>query len=206
MKWVRKFGDLLDNGANIDTYLVTIGQTMLIHAVSSIFEGDSTERYQLVLFLLSRGANVNVTGSFGWTVLHYATHNGYYDILPIFINLGMDINVTNNNGCTPIESAIYQMTSEHVFKAISVLIEEGANLPNRNWVPDNINYFSHVIPQRVKACQTAIVTLILVHRNDSRQTSFGQIDVHNLLYTCQLLWQSRRLPVWDSQNDRIRSI
>ncbi len=122
----------------------------------------------LIYPLLQRGIDVNSTlvGGEEMTLLHFACKHNSYNAVRIFVEAGADIKHTDIYGHTPIYMSI-------MFCAI---------------------YLTERIPRRAKACREAIVTLILCRRHTLGP--FRHVDKHNVLQICQLLWSSRRNPVW----------
>lgn len=71
------------------------GRTMLINAC---FYG----RASTVEYLLSQGANVNVTDVNLYTPLHAAAQESQLEIMELLINANADVNAVDSNGNTPL--------------------------------------------------------------------------------------------------------
>lgn len=71
----------------------------LVHWATDRNAGDLLE------YLLSSGANVNLQDSDGQTCLHYAASCGHFDCLKILIKYGGDKDLKDNDGATALEVA-----------------------------------------------------------------------------------------------------
>jgi tetratricopeptide (TPR) repeat protein len=92
---------MIDHGATID-WLDPSRLTPLMHAVRI----DSIE---MVTFLLSEQADVNVKGERGSTALHMATYTRDKRIVQRLLEVnGLDINATNASGLTALHSCVKQ--------------------------------------------------------------------------------------------------
>ena len=75
------------------------GNTLLHHAVSN-------EQLAVVMYLISKGADVNVRNRDGWTPLHWAAHlNKGIDVARFLIARGANLNAKTKSGDTPLEWA-----------------------------------------------------------------------------------------------------
>ena len=86
----------------------------------------------LVSHLISKGANVNVKSSDGWTPLHLAARGNAAMSAEVLLNNGADIDAQANDGATPLQAAA-GVDGE---KVAALLIKHGANvnaIPIGDW-------------------------------------------------------------------------
>ncbi|WP_225903041.1 protein kinase domain-containing protein [Pseudanabaena yagii] len=86
---------LVGKGANINN---TSHQDIQIYFSHSIYNKD----FNFAKLLISKGANVNITGSDSHTYLHYASSIGDMQIVRLLIDNNADVNIINNNGKTAL--------------------------------------------------------------------------------------------------------
>jgi len=91
-----------------------------------------TGKKDAVEFLVSRSDPAFVTPD-GNTYLHFAAMFGHPELLPCLKSMGLDINVSNKNGCTPVH---FLAISTDVPTDIIPFVKQGASLttPNKNGV------------------------------------------------------------------------
>jgi ankyrin repeat protein len=73
-------------------------------------------------FLLSRGADVNERGEYGWTPLHLACDNGLVDMAALLLAHGARTDIRNESGHEPLHLAATTLNS----KLIHLLLKNGA--------------------------------------------------------------------------------
>jgi FOG: Ankyrin repeat len=54
-------------------------------------------------YALKEGADPNQLDEEGWNALHYASENGFEDIINILLENGADVNIENSSGFTPFQ-------------------------------------------------------------------------------------------------------
>jgi len=80
--------------------------------------------FPLVKLLIDNGADIEVTDSFGNTVLHYAIEKESMELIELFISLGCNINYSaRHDKDTPLHYAYFQKNK----KIIDYLLEHGAD-------------------------------------------------------------------------------
>lgn len=96
---------LINKGANVNDTDIN-GWSPLMYAMHHIERNDE---YECILFLIKNGANINHVDNYGHTVLmhllcHSLQHSNIYiiNILKKLIDMGIDINLTDNNGCSAL--------------------------------------------------------------------------------------------------------
>ncbi|XP_023312082.1 uncharacterized protein LOC108914374 [Anoplophora glabripennis] len=115
---------LVENGAKVNEKN-NRGQTALhIAAETGILE--------TVEFLIENESDVNIRSNSGGTVLHSAAAAGQLGIVKFLVTrLGVDFNVTDNNGYTPLHSAcecfVYSALSTGQLDTIKFLVEHHAD-------------------------------------------------------------------------------
>ncbi len=77
-------------------------------------------KLEVVKFLVSNGAQVDVGDNWGRTALHVAAHWGQLEIVEYLISLGTDINVISNNGHTAMDYALRGGYAEMINFFISI--------------------------------------------------------------------------------------
>lgn len=102
------------------------GYTALIRAVS---QGHK----QVVEYLLSINANVNVIGPYQQTALIFALCNDHIEIAKLLINAGTDVNLANEDNNSPIHYAVEKDDVE----LVQMLLERNANVNLLNHLNHN---------------------------------------------------------------------
>ena len=105
---------LIENGADLDAK-ISDGWCPLFQAVVS-------NELSCVELLIDKGAGVNEKHH-GATALHFASSNGFADIVRLLIDRGADVNVKGSGGMTPLCECIF---SEDI-SVVRLLLENGAN-------------------------------------------------------------------------------
>lgn len=128
---IKRIEKLLSEGTDIDEKDETVNGRTALHMVAT------KPRFDLVKYLLSKGADVNVKNGDGKTVLeaymderkatmlHWYTGIGDLDKAIASIGKGADINARNIDGDTPLHIAV--MKSENLGIVI-FLVESGADI------------------------------------------------------------------------------
>jgi ankyrin repeat protein len=79
---------LIESGIDIDTKYTDFQETILITAARC-------GRMDTVQYLVTKGANLNLTDIFGYTPLHEAAYRGHDDIAKYLLNHGADKSIVN---------------------------------------------------------------------------------------------------------------
>jgi ankyrin repeat protein len=69
----------------------------------------------VVKYLISKGAKVNIKSPWGDTPLHAASHNPNVDVVKYLISKGADIHAKDSWGRTPLYSAVVQNNQSHFY-------------------------------------------------------------------------------------------
>ncbi len=82
--------------------------------------GRSTD---ILEYLLSQGAEINVKGRYGQTPLQMAAYMGYTDVMRILLNHGVDVNEPGGWG----ESALHWAAVRGYIEAVKILLDQDAD-------------------------------------------------------------------------------
>ena len=114
----REIIALLKNGADANAVQAHDGRTALMLACAG-----SNTRLASVATLLNAGANVNARDKQGMTAFHHAVLNPATstDILRALAKAGVDVNLANHKGATPLDSALKQKRPPHLLDTLRQL-------------------------------------------------------------------------------------
>ncbi|KFM59010.1 Histone-lysine N-methyltransferase EHMT1, partial [Stegodyphus mimosarum] len=82
------------------------------------------DHYNVVKYLLKRGANPNIKDNEGNTGLHWSAFSGSVDICYLYLDYGCDINAINELGDTPLHIAARQDS----FPCVTLFLSRGADV------------------------------------------------------------------------------
>jgi ankyrin repeat protein len=123
---------LIDAGVGTIDSTDKSGSTLLMRAVVC-------KDFPMIKNLIIHGANVSMADAMGWTALHFAASEGYFDGVKILIDNGADVNARDHDGNSPIFNAF--LKTDHHKKVVDLLISKGADLslsrPRVQTIPDN---------------------------------------------------------------------
>lgn len=194
---------MIQNGLPVDTMVEEDGDTLLFFAVQRFRNNN----FNMINMLLEMGANVTLIHH-GWSILHMQCVVNGSPVLTAFLLRQPKIDKIINLR-TPFHgfSALHFASSSRQFENVRALVEAGANfqlLDKNGYTPANVvpnvspeirHYLTATVPGRIGACTRAIFALIICRRHAIG--TFGMVDKHNVLQICRILWDSRRLDVWD---------
>jgi hypothetical protein len=113
---------VLDAGKSVNCMIAIFDMTPIMVALGK-------GRLNAAIELFGRGADLSRVCSFDSNALHYASQGGNVDSIKwVFANTSIDVNSTNNAGCTPV---YFALTNDHL-NAGKLLVEKGANLFIKN--------------------------------------------------------------------------
>lgn len=95
------------------------------HGVHLLTKAAGCGQEDLVRYLLSKGANVDVKSQHDVTPVMIAIQNHKFNIAQILIQYGADINIANDQGFTPLMAAVQSKSS---FLAAFITMVDGVNL------------------------------------------------------------------------------
>lgn len=100
------------------------GRNALIEAV---IDND----YQKVLEVINNEIDINHQDNLGWSALHYACQNISDNIVELLLSNGSTPNLKDNNGNTPISTAVFSIQNKDS-KVIPLLLSSGADPTIKN--------------------------------------------------------------------------
>ena len=117
-----KIEQLLQSGIDINTQDKGSGTTVLMIASSYYYYDD------MVLFLMNKDADVNLTDNNGKTALLWAASNSFPNA-KILVDNGADVNIAANDGMTPFLQATLGVSSGKVtLEMCDLLRKKGADI------------------------------------------------------------------------------
>jgi len=148
---------LLNQGADIDEF--SIGHTPLMSAASY-------GKFDMVKFLLDRGAGINVKSDGGWTALKIASERGYSDIVKLLLDRGADVNVRNE----PYATALHVAVLNNHANIVKMLIDKNADLS----IKGRCNSFAEITPLQVAEDNGNIRIIQMLKAAESKSTGKAQ--------------------------------
>lgn len=147
-----------------------------------LMEVSCRDYFELIPFLVKRGANINATTKLGNTALHLTT--GFHSIHAL-MKYGADLEFKNNNGQTPLMYAI----ERYEVGTIRVLLDYGAKLSVG--IPPELEHCwpYSILSKRKSLKQASLIFLALVKR-----TRVLSRDMRFVISS--LLWTTRNNDVW----------
>ena len=127
---------------------------------SPIHAASNSNDIELVKFLISKGADVNLLSEYIYTPLHHAVMNNSIEMVKLLIENGADINVNANDEIDyPISLAIEgRRSNEEIAK---VLIEAGADL-------ELFNVESSIINSIIREGSMELIGFVLNHAEKTK--------------------------------------
>lgn len=119
---IDHFFDLIKDGKlnsvskmmNEDIISINV-QKMSYDKRTPIFQACDFRQFEIIQFFLkNKGVDINATNEFGWTPLHVAAFNGYYEIVILLLQNGADKDIKNMLGETAEEKSLYNFSE--IFK------------------------------------------------------------------------------------------
>ena len=74
------------------------------------------------------GVDINESGMYGWTPLHYASRDGHSEVVNVLVAAGAEVNKTDYNGNTPLHFASFNVR----FEVVKALIRAKADVRIEN--------------------------------------------------------------------------
>ena len=136
---VAYFRRLLAAGVSPDAFDALDGGQVGLTPLQNLCEWTDRESDRVACFELLReaGANLEALSSpTANTALHYAASAGCFEIVSLLVEAGVNVNVINNDGFTPLHWAAYGGHGRHT-GCIELLLEAGAtvNVNAQGWTP-----------------------------------------------------------------------
>ena len=134
--WLKKH---ISNGQNVNSTILRM--TLLDYAIAYGF-------YDIALYLIANGADVNSEGILGMTPLHYAALKGNEVIIDKLIGNAGKVNAVNHRGFSPLHLLLYNIhnhwhgfgynepgnlrpSKSTIFQIMKLLINQGADVNER---------------------------------------------------------------------------
>ena len=73
---------------------------------TSLSTAASCGHLDVVKYILSKGANINMVDNSKYTPLHAASKEGHLHVVEYLVNAGADINAASHNSYTPLSTAL----------------------------------------------------------------------------------------------------
>lgn len=124
-KYIDNVNNVINSG-NIN-YQNNDGWTLLMELALDHNDANNCLKYHstdIIRLLLDNNADMNLQNIYGNTVLHIAAYSNNYSAIKSFLQRGINPNVTNNEGETPIMFAILHKS----IQIVELLIQYGADL------------------------------------------------------------------------------
>ena len=150
---------------------------------NALFEAAEIGNVDECQRLIQSGANVNAVYYDGWTLLHWAAHNGHFDVCQLLINEERtNVNATNRYGKTPLHWAAWHGHAE----VCHLLIERGANvnaIERHGMTPLHLA----ALNGRVEVCRLLIQADANVHAtNNNGRTPLQYAAANGHVEVCRL--------------------
>ena len=123
---------------------------------------DTTEHLDVVMYLLQKGASVNVFGDAGKTPLMKACEMGFTKTVNLLLERGADINAIDNLGNTPLLWT-FGGAKEHV-GIVSILLKKGCYVNVRNTKGETVHHLASM--KGYKQSLTTIAMFIVFNDDD----------------------------------------
>ena len=109
---------------NVNARDLSTGKTLLYLVVDNAKPGELNDRFNVVKYLIKKGANINVKDNNGRILLFTAFYRGNLEIVKYLIENGADIDAEGAYGDTPLHT----VAKNDDFGMVKYLIEKGANI------------------------------------------------------------------------------
>ena len=102
---------------NINDEFIKVEITDEIYEFTPLMFASYSGNYELAIFSIRNGANINTEDSFGFTILMWASQLGHLEIVKYLVEKGADINIKNEDGNTALDWAATEEIKEVLRKA-----------------------------------------------------------------------------------------
>ena len=130
---------------------------------SPLVKAIEHNNYEVVNFLINRGANVNREHRFRRTPLHFAAGEADTRILMRLIEAGAEVNKSNESGYTPLHLAAYNK------EKIELLLANGANI--NAVTTDGLTPL--MVAARIPNCSNEVIQTLLAARSNINATDIN---------------------------------
>lgn len=163
-------------GANIDAQDEN-GNTALIKTVSVSPAGERQE--EIVQFLLRNEARIDIRNKSNFTAFSLSVENGHTNIVQLFINAKINVNVPLNINLSFPQTALFKSATKGYLNLTSLLLKAGAHVDAQNiygFTALTLNMFSNHWQGR----KNIIIKLLLAGANPLIKLYEPQIIAENL--------------------------
>lgn len=166
--------DLISRGADVNEQ----------SKVSPLMAAADNNQAAALLLLLKKGARVNDRSVFnGMTALHFSARKGYNDLVNHLINSGANLELTDNDGFTPLWSTAFTDKGA----TIELLLRKGANIRHLDANGNNI-----ITAAAANGSNKTIQLLVARGVDPGNKNKFGRTALfdaieHNKIDTVRLL-------------------
>eukprot|EP00027_Filamoeba_sp_ATCC50430_P004823 CAMPEP_0168560428 /NCGR_PEP_ID=MMETSP0413-20121227/11055_1 /TAXON_ID=136452 /ORGANISM="Filamoeba nolandi, Strain NC-AS-23-1" /LENGTH=851 /DNA_ID=CAMNT_0008591729 /DNA_START=131 /DNA_END=2682 /DNA_ORIENTATION=- len=130
-------------------------------------------QFDMVYYLLSKGADVSERDVHGWTPLHCAAVNLHLKTCSLLLTRGADPNAVNLQSTTPLHYIIRGQYSEELIEVFDLMIEKGVNLECKNKYDE-----TPLMQAAAKGLTESVRFLLDHHANVNSQNTFKQTPLH----------------------------
>ena len=125
----------------------------------------SSDRLEIIKYLVEKGANINGMRTDGCTVLHSAITKGTLEIVKYLVEKGADVNGKITDGSTVLHSAV----TKHRLEIVKYLVEKGADVDSED--TKDITVLHAAVntddPEIIKYCVEQVADITFRNKVDS---------------------------------------
>jgi len=140
---------------------------------TALYEAVNYDHYEIVVYLLEKGANPNITDNTGYAPINLAAYNNQSKMVQLLIKHKPDLNTQNSEGFTPLHYAVYNGNLE----IVKILIEAGADSTIKE--KDGYTAFDYAASNGLQEIAEYMRWMINMHRNEELKE-----EAQNRLYSC----------------------
>lgn len=125
---LAKFGDLESFKEKFDAQLINSkskhGSGLLHYAISG-------KQFDIALFLIEKGIDVNMTNSDGQTALHLIAVNQNVEVLKALIHESVDVNIRDKYGNNAMWTVVFNCKGKN-YEFVDLLMEQAPDIKTKN--------------------------------------------------------------------------
>eukprot|EP01117_Protostelium_nocturnum_P010616 TRINITY_DN3818_c0_g1_i1.p1 TRINITY_DN3818_c0_g1~~TRINITY_DN3818_c0_g1_i1.p1 ORF type:complete len:860 (-),score=351.26 TRINITY_DN3818_c0_g1_i1:43-2622(-) len=144
---------------------------------STLLHTAATEgHFDMVYYLLCKGADVGARDKQNWTPLHCASCSLHLKVATLLLTRGADPNAVNDQSTTSLHYIIRGPYSEELLEVLDLLIEKGASLECRNKYNE-----TPLMHASAKGMTESVRFLVDHHANVNALNAHGQTVLHHAI-------------------------